>query len=210
VLFIIVVMGGRVIPMFTNNAIPDAGARRTLALERISLGTVLALVAADLLALPAIAVLAVAAAAAVANGLRLALWNPLSTRSKPIVWILHASYAWIVVHLALRALAAAGVVAPTVAMHAFTVGALGGITIGMMTRTARGHTGRPLQTGAAETAAYVLVMAAGVARVALPLVPGGDLAGIWLSGLLWTAAFALFTVTYWPILSRPRLDGKPG
>jgi len=209
VLFIAVVMAGRVVPMFTNNAIPGAGARRVLSLERIALGAVLALMAADLLALPEAAIALIAGVAALAHAARLALWNPWATRGKPILWILHASYAWIVVHLALRAASALGLAADSLAIHALTVGAVGGLTLGMMTRTARGHTGRPLETGAAETLAYALVMAAAIVRVFGP-VAGWVFGAIVVSGFLWAAAFAIFAVTYWPILSRPRLDGRPG
>ena len=209
VLFIAVVMAGRVVPMFTNNAIPGNGARRVLALERIALGAVLALMAADLLGLPEPAIAVVAGVAAIAHAVRLALWNPWATRSKPILWILHASYAWIVAHLALRSASALDLAADTLAIHALTVGAIGGLTLGMMTRTARGHTGRPLETGAAETLAYALVMAAAIVRVFGPMA-GWVFGAIVISGFLWAAAFAIFAVTYWPILSRPRLDGRPG
>jgi uncharacterized protein involved in response to NO len=85
VLFIAVVMAGRVVPMFTNNAIPGAGARRVVALERIALGSVLALMAADLLALPEAAIAVIAGLAAIAHAARLALWNPWATRAKPIL-----------------------------------------------------------------------------------------------------------------------------
>jgi uncharacterized protein involved in response to NO len=211
VLFICVVMAGRVVPMFTNNAVPGAGARRILALERLALGSVLALLVADVLDVDPWLVIAIALVAALAHGARLALWHPFSTWRKPILWILHASYAWIVVHLAFRALAAAELVSSSLATHALTVGAVGGLTIGMMTRTARGHTGRPLETGAAETVAYALVMIAAVIRVLVPAaVPQWTVPSIVLSGIAWALAFALFTVTYWPILSRPRLDGRPG
>jgi uncharacterized protein involved in response to NO len=211
VLFIIAVMAGRVVPMFTNNAVPGAGARRVLALERLALGAVLALIAVDMVRAPGWLVAAVAGVGALAHAVRLALWNPLATRAKPILWILHASYAWVAIHLALRALAALGLVAATLATHALTVGAIGGLTQGMMTRTARGHTGRALETGRGETAAYALVMAAAVVRVLVPAaVPSLNIVAIVASGALWSIAFAVFTVLYWPILSRPRLDGRPG
>ena len=78
----------------------------------------------------------------------------------------------------------------------------------MMTRTSRGHTGRALETGRAETFAYAMVMAAAVVRVLVPLaVPEFTLAGIVVAGVLWSAAFLTFTVAYWPILSRPALTG---
>jgi len=211
ILFIIAVMGGRVIPMFTANGVPGTQPRRSLWIERSALAGVLALIACDLFGLPSIAVAVVAAAAAIAHAARLWLWQPWRTSKHPLVWILHASYAWIPIHLALRAPAAFAFVPDSLASHAFTVGAVGGLTIGMMTRTARGHTGRPLQASAMETAAYALVQCAAVARVFLPLIaPGLYLAAIVLSGALWVTAFALFTVMYWPILSRPRFDGRSG
>jgi uncharacterized protein involved in response to NO len=127
------------------------------------------------------------------------------------VWVLHVAYGWIVVHLALRGLAALGAVSELLAVHALTVGAIGGLTIGMMTRTARGHTGRPLVADRFEVACYVLVALAAVIRVfGGLLLPDAYVATVLASGICWSAAFALYAVRYWPVLSRPRIDGKPG
>ena len=209
-LFVIAVMGGRVIPMYTNNGVPGAGAARTPQVERFALGSVLALIAADLVDAPAALVVTLAVAAALAHGARLALWRPWRTRRVPMVWVLHAAYAWIVVYLLLRALAAAGLVPAPLATHALTIGAIGGMTIGMMTRTARGHTGRRLVADRAEVAAYTLVQAGAIVRV------GGGLLGaslylpsVVIAALAWSAAFAIYAVRYWPVLSRPRADGRP-
>jgi uncharacterized protein involved in response to NO len=80
----------------------------------------------------------------------------------------------------------------------------------MMTRTARGHTGRPLEAGVAEVCAYVLIHAAALARVVLPIVlPAGYLWWIAIAAALWSAGFAVFTIRYLPILARPRVDGRP-
>lgn len=210
VLFVMAVMAGRVVPMFTNNTVPGAGARRVRALEIGALGGVLLLLVLDGFELRTAAA-AVALAAALLHGARLALWAPLRTRGRPMLWILHLSYAWIVAHLALRGLAGFDLVPGVVATHALTVGAIGGLTLGMMTRTARGHTGRPLVAGRAEVAAYVLVHAAAAVRVLVPLVaPAAYVSSIVLSAVLWSAAFAVFTAAYVPILSRRRLDNQPG
>ena len=210
VMFVMAVVAGRVVPMFTNNGVPGAGARRVHWLEVVALGSVLLLLAADALQLKAI-VGVVALLAALAHGARLALWAPLRTRRHPIVWILHLSYAWIVAHLVLRGLAELGWVSPVAATHALTVGAIGGLTLGMMTRTARGHTARPLTVGRAEVIAYVLVHAAALIRVLVPLIaPQFYAAGILISAALWSAAFGVFSVVYYPVLTRPRLDGRPG
>src|SRR6266542_4556987 len=124
VLFIMAVMGGRVIPMFTNNGVPGAQATRNATVEKLALGGVLALLVADLLRVPPLALVVLTLAVAAAHAVRLYLWQPWRTRSTPIVWILHAAYAWIVVHLVLRALAAAGYVPEPLAVHALTVAAI--------------------------------------------------------------------------------------
>ena len=210
VLFVISVVAGRVVPMFTNNAVQGAGARRMQVVEYASLGAIIALALADLDGAVVFAGV-IAAFAALAHGVRLALWSPLATRRTPLLWILHVSYAWLVAHLALRALAGFGYVSPTVAMHALTVGAIGGMTLGMMTRSALGHSGRALAAGRAESSAYVLIQLAAVARVLVPLLlPAAYLEAIVAAGAMWFAAFAVFTVAYWPILTRPRSDGRPG
>lgn len=211
VLFIVAVMGGRVIPMFTNNGVLGAKAARQPLLEKAALGAVLALLAADALRLPATALGVLAVLAAVAHLWRWALWQPWKTWPAPLVWVLHVAYLWIPVHFLLRVLALAGWVAPSAAVHALTVGAIGTMIIGMMTRTARGHTGRLLQADARDVACYLLVIAAGLVRVLVPLAwPQWTVGAIAWSAALWSAGFGLYAIFYWKVLTRPRLDGKPG
>ena len=210
ILFVMVVMGGRVIPMFTNNGVPGCGARRAPWLERVAPGSVLAMLVVDAVVAPAPALAAVCALAALAQAARLALWKPWRTLRHPLVWVLHAAYAWIAVYLALRAGAALDLVPASAATHALTVGAVGGMTLGMMTRTARGHSGLPLTPGAAETAGYVLLNLAALARVGTPLLwPAAYLPAVAVSGALWALAFALFVWRFAPILLRARADGRP-
>ena len=211
VLFILVVMGGRVIPMFTNNGIPGVEASKKPWLEKAALGSVLALLAADVLALPDTVLAALALLACAAHAWRWGLWQPWRTLSVPLVWVLHLAYLWIPVHLLLRAAGALGWVTPSVATHALTVGAVGGLIIGMMTRTAKGHTGRPLRADRYETACYVFVALAALTRVGLPLAaPALTVQAMLYSAALWSAGFGLYAIRYWPILSRPRIDGRPG
>ena len=153
---------------------------------------------------------AIALIAATAHGARLSLWRSWRTLSTPLVWILHAGYAWIVVHLLLRGLSGMEWAPDLLATHALTVGAIGGLTLGMMTRTARGHTGRALKADSFEVAMFALVQIAAAVRVFAGMVPSAYLASVQLSGLLWAAAYGLYSVRYWPVLTRPRLDGKPG
>ncbi len=211
VLFILSVMGGRVIPMFTNNGVPGAAATRTPLVENAALGLVLLLAAVDAIGLSGTPLAAVAALACLAHGARWALWQPWKTLKVPLVWALHLAYLWVPVHFALRALAALGAVPSSSATHALTVGAIGGLIIGMMTRTARGHTARPLRADSADTTCYVLVLLASVVRVAVPLVaPEQTLLAVQWSAALWSAGFGLYAARYGPVLIRARLDGKPG
>ncbi len=171
----------------------------------------LVLLAADLLQAGGAVLAVLATIAALAHLARWALWQPWKTLRTPLVWVLHAAYLWIPVHLALRALSALGWLAPTFAAHALTVGAIGGMIIGMMTRTARGHTGRPLRADRWEVACFAMVLAAALVRVFLPLLaPSLTLHAVLCSAALWSAAFGLYAVRYWPVLTRPRLDGLPG
>lgn len=210
-LFIMAVMGGRVIPMFTNNGVPGAGATRHALVEKVALGIVLLLFVADLLQWEPRIIAAIALIGALAHGVRLYYWRSWRTLSTPLVWILHAAYVWIVLHLALRALSAVGWLADSYAIHALTVGAIGGLTLGMMTRTARGHTARPLVADSCELTCFLLIQAAALVRVSGGLAsPALYLPAIQISGMLWAAAFGLYAVRYWPVLSRPRLDGQPG
>ena len=177
----------------------------------LALGSVLVLFAADLLQPPGAAIAAVAAIAALAHGARLWLWRGWRALGTPLVWVLHAAYAWIVAYLALRTLGALGIVGESLAIHALTVGAIGGLTIGMMTRTARGHTARPLVADRYELACYLLINMAALVRVFGGMAaPAHYLATVQVSAALWAAAFALYAVRYWPTLTRPRLDGRPG
>jgi uncharacterized protein involved in response to NO len=211
VLFIMVVMAGRVVPMFTNNGVRGAQASRRPLLEKLALGSVLLLIAADLAQWQGTGLALLAVAAAAAHGARWWLWQPWRTLRTPIVWVLHAAYLWIPLHLALRAAAALGLATPSLASHGLMVGAAGGLIIGMMTRTARGHTARPLRADRADVACYALVLGAALVRVLVPwLAPQAYLDAVLLSSLLWSAGFGLYALRYWPVLTRARLDGKPG
>ena len=211
VLFIMAVMGGRVIPMFTNNGVPGAKATHRPALERAALGTLLALLAADMLQVHGVPLLVLTAVAAAAHLARWLLWQPWKTAHAPLVWVLQAAYLWIPVHLAMRGLAELGWLATSIAIHALTVGAAGGLIIGMMTRTALGHTGRPLRAERGDVACYGLILAAAWVRVFVPLVaPVATVPAVLGSAALWSAGFALYAVRYWPVLTQPRIDGRPG
>ena len=211
ILFIMVVMAGRVIPMFTNNGIPGANAASHPIVEKAALGLTLMLLVADTLQLGGVTLILLLGAGAFAHLCRWTLWRPWKTTRAPMVWILHVAYLWIPLHLFLRGLGEAGWVMPTLAVHALTVGAAGGLIIGMMTRTARGHTGRRLEADFGDRTCYFLITGAALVRVFVPLAaPAWTVHAILCSAALWSGCFGLYAVRYWPVLTRPRLDGKPG
>ena len=205
------VIAGRVIPAFTQSALPGVRLKVPPWLEQATLGAT-AIALALWVLVPANVLSATAlVAAALLHALRLLRWEPLRTRTRPILWVLHLAYGWLPIALALLALSQLGVVGASSGIHALAVGATGGLIIGMITRTARGHTGRPLQASKLEVAAYVLVACAAVSRVLLPLLAPQYLV-IWLvaAATAWGMAFALYLMVFSPWLLTTRLDGKDG
>lgn len=213
-ILVVVVMeaaiGTRIIPMFTRNGVPGCQPAVSAPLDRASLA-LLALAAAawTLRAGPSITAPLALAAGALAL-LRVWRWQPHRTLRHPLVWILHLSYGWIGAGMLLLAAASVGMVASGAAFHALAVGSMAGLIVGMMTRTALGHTGRPLRAGRAETAMFVLIQAGALARVAAALWTGPGPALLVASAACWTVAFALYVLAYLPYLAGPRIDGKEG
>jgi uncharacterized protein involved in response to NO len=211
IILLIAIIGGRVIPFFTERALPGATPRRWPVIERVSIVAVVVLALSELLELPTAAVAAIAVLGALSHAIRWWGWHERRVWSVPLLWVLYLGYGWVVVGFALKALAAAGQVTPFLALHAFTVGGIGVMTLGIMARVALGHTGRPLQPAKAAVWAFALINLATLARVALPLeAPRWYVSSIALAGGLWMAAFLLFLAVYAPILIRPRVDGRPG
>jgi uncharacterized protein involved in response to NO len=203
-------IGGRVIPMFTNNAAPGAKTGPSPRIDRAAMATVVAASLGWIAGVPGPWMAALAVAASAATALRLASWRPRRTVGLPLLWILHLSYAWIPAGFALLACAAVGLGTASTAFHALAVGSMGGLILGMMTRTTLGHTGRPLVAGWAETAMYVLIQTGAVTRVAAGLAPQWRSALLTVAALCWSLAFTLFLLLYTPYLWRARVDGKEG
>ena len=205
------VMTGRVIPAFTNSAIPGSRLKTPTPFDR----STLVLSAVGLLSwvfgAPAWLAALALGLAAVAHLHRQWCWQPWATRGRPILWILHAAYVWLAIGFALLALGQFGFVGVSAGVHALAVGATGGLIVGMVTRTARGHTGRPLQVSRAEVLAYAFILSAAVLRVLLPLIAPQWLA-VWLLAamLAWSTAFAIYLFIYAPWLMSTRVDGKDG
>lgn len=212
---LITILGGRVIPGFTGTwlrmrgvtILPGSRAWLETAIVPLTIaaGISQSLMPANVLT----AVLCISAGAA--HLLRLSGWRGLATTAEPLLLVLHVAYAWLGIGLVLLGLSAAGLPLPeTAALHALTVGGIGGVILGMITRVALGHTGRPLQAARIIQLAYVLLGVSAVVRTFGPLDPGGIALAYTGSGLLWIAAFSLFVWHYAPILTRPRADQPNG
>ena len=212
---LIAIIAGRVVPAFTANAIPGSNPRRIGLVEAISIGAIVAVAVLDLASTvwqpPRLAWIVLLAAAAAAHAVRLAYWSPLGTRRNGLLLMLPLAYAWLPVYFSLRALAAYGLVVPAAATHALTIGAMAGMMVAMMMRSALGHTGRALNAGRAELAVFGLLQLAAVVRVATAAIaPSWSLHATICAGVLWTLGFAVLLAAYWPVLTRPRVDGRPG
>ena len=205
------VMAGRVIPAFTISVTPGLKLPTVLWLERLTLGLTALGLALWVFAIPGVVSAMVLALASALQLNRLLGWRPAVTRRRPILWILHVAYAWIPTGLGLLAMAQLGLVSVSAGVHALAVGATGCLIIGMVTRTARGHTGRPIAASRPEVLAYALVLAAAVLRVGVPLLaPALYTPALLLAALAWSVAFVIYLWIYTPWLMRTRLDGKDG
>jgi uncharacterized protein involved in response to NO len=211
IVLLIVIMGGRVIPFFTERALPGVVMKRWRIIEWLSPLSVVFFLLAELLLPDSLVSASLAALAGCANAIRLAAWYAHRYWRVPLLWVLHLGYGWIVVGFFLKVGAGLGVVPPQFTIHAFTVGGIGVLTLGMMARVALGHTGRPLKVSSVMVGAFVFVNLAAVTRGLLPILyPQWFSQLIIASGILWIAAFLIFVVIYAPILIQPRMDSRPG
>jgi uncharacterized protein involved in response to NO len=132
-------------------------------------------------------------------------WRFRDTWDNPLLWILHVGQGWLIVAFAARGVSGlTGWISPTIAFHAMGAGAMASMILGFMTRAPLGHTGRPLRASRNTALAYGFVIAAGMARVVSPLLPVDlQLSGFLLAGGCFAAAYAIYVVEYFPILTRP-------
>ena len=216
VVLLITVIGGRVVPNFTASALRRRGIaveiRSRALVERVTIASMVLAVAIDAVAPWHWSAAAVAGVAAIAHAVRLSGWRSLRTLAEPIVWVLHAAYVWLPIGLALKAIhLATGAAWAFQWQHALTVGAAATMILGVATRAALGHTGRPLIVSRGIGIAYVLLLLAAVVRVFGPaLLPASYIATIETAAILWIVAFTIYLVIYAPILTLARVDGKQG
>ncbi len=209
---LITLIGGRIVPSFTRNWLARrAPGRMPAPFGRFDTAAVAAgaVALAAWIAAPSHAVTALLAlAAGLLHAVRLARWAGHRTWPEPLVLVLHAGYAFVPIGFLLVALgiAAPALILPTGAVHGWTAGAIGLMTLAVMTRASLGHTGRPLTATLPIQLIYLCALTAAAARIAAAF----DIARtplLSLSATAWVAAFAGFAVVYWPLLTRARAAG---
>jgi uncharacterized protein involved in response to NO len=212
---LIVLIGGRIVPAFTRNALLRRGpGRLPQPFGRFDI----AAVAAAVLALSAWTVApdapttgVLAGAAGVLQAARLARWAGDRCRGDWLVLVLHVAYGFI--PLGFLLLGAANLLPrlamPGAAAHAWGVGALGMMTLAVMSRATLGHTGRPLAASPGTVAVYVLALTAAVARVAAAFPSDADVALLYVAAIAWVGAFAGFAIVYGPMVLGPRPEAGP-
>lgn len=210
IVMMIAIIAGRVVPFFTSRVLPGYAPRAGL-VDRVAIFGVAAFAVAQVFGAAAPVTAAIALAAGAANLWRLIGWLDRRVWKIPVLWILYVGYAWLCAGLFLAAIAALGAIPASAATHALTAGAIGTMIVGMVSRVSLGHTGRPIQPGRLTVASYHCVTAAAALRVFAPLLaPDRYVLAIEAAGGLWILAFTLLSVAYFPILTAPRVDGKPG
>ncbi|WP_417599442.1 NnrS family protein [Pararhodobacter oceanensis] len=210
----IAVIGGRIIPAFTRNWLMKRGAARlpTPPMARFDVVALLVLLLA-LLAWVARPDQSLTAAALILAGLlhiwRLMHWAGERTLSEPLMWVLHLAYVFVPAGaLAIGIAGLTGAYSATIAaQHLWMAGALGLMTLAVMTRASLGHTGRPLVAGLGSTLSYLLILASVALRVAVWFAPDAASALHALSALFWIAGFGLFALHFAPLMLRPRPAG---
>ncbi len=209
VLLLLALIGGRIVPAFTRNWLNRRGAAALPApfgpLDAATLAVWALALALWVVAPRAASTGIVLLAAALLHGLRLARWQGHRTLQEPLVWVLHLAYGWLALGAGLLGLALLGVgLDPATSLHALTTGAIGTMTLAVMTRASLGHTGRPLAADRTTAAIYLLVTTGALARLAVPLAADPQVA-LAVAALLWGGAYLLFALHYGPMLVAPRL-----
>ncbi|SJZ79049.1 NnrS family protein [Consotaella salsifontis] len=206
VMLLVLLIGGRIIPAFTRNWLKMRGADRLPAgFSRLDGATMAISTLAFLMwtASPEwLATALVLLLASIMNAVRMARWRGLATRNEPLLLVLHVAYATVPLGFLLIALSnlSPEILLPSAALHIWTAGTFGLITLAVMTRASRGHSGRPLAAGGLEIAMYALVLIGALSRVLAPYADARMMPVIDLAGLCWSGAFLAFAIGYGPML----------
>jgi len=216
VTFLMSVMAGRVVPMFTANGTQTPKATPLPWLDKVTNGC-LAIAMLYLLLEPVVGFSEIffgilLIVAGIFQTMRWLRWRPWITLGVPLLWSIHASIKFIAYGLIVLGLSYLVAEIPSNHIwHLLTVGGMGGLILAMISRVSLGHTGRPLSPPKAMTLAYIFITLAALIRALGPWVlPEKTMIFIDISGTFWLLAFGIFAVTYAPMLMSPRKDGRPG
>lgn len=211
IITMIVFISGRIVPFFTERGLPGSQPKRRPQLDTAATASVVLWFIVTAIDPSSAATGFVALLAAGLNSYRLLGWYDRGIWRIPLLWVLYCGYGWIIIGFILSAFAAFGLFPPSLATHAFTIGGIAVLTLGMMARVSLGHSGRPLETTGAMAFAFVLINLAAVVRLLPPIIePAWYSFSVTVSGSLWLLAFVLFLYRYTGILIAPRADGRPG
>lgn len=213
IITLVLMMGRRVIPFFTERGVGyEVALKNYIWLDRAIPPLLVVFIAIELVLPSGIFVAALAALLSVLLGVRLVGWYTPGIWRKPLLWVLHVAYALVVVGFVLKVATFLFGVPASLAVHAFALGGIGLMTMGMMARVSLGHTGRNIfAPPSAVIWMFLLLTSAAVLRVFVPLLaPAYYALWVGLSQLSWILAFALFALFYIPMLVSPRVDGQPG
>ncbi|MEX0955170.1 MAG: NnrS family protein [Rhizobiaceae bacterium] len=208
---LIALIGGRIVPSFTRNWLVKQGAVRLPASFGPPDKAALAVTAAALALWIALPGSMGAGYALLISGtlltIRLLRWQGAATWREPIVFILHAGYGWLALSVLMLGAAALWPAVPSsAALHALTAGAVGTMTLAVMTRASLGHTGREIRADGWTQTVYAAVTAGAMLRVAAPFTAEMYLPMLITGGALWSTAFVLFAVRYAPVLFGRRIQ----
>ena len=209
IIALITILAGRVVPFFMQRAIAVRPVENKT-IERLALPSVL-LFALAIIVGSIWLIIITALLATLIHGMRLISWFDRAVFRQPMLWVLHAGYAWLVAGFLIYGAAVFFGIPTVQAIHAWTVGAIGMFTLGMMARVALGHTGRNIEALPWMPAAFILIFLATLSRIMPPLIEPALLDGsLIVSATCWIIAFVIVAVRYASILLRARVDGKPG
>lgn len=204
----IMLVGGRIVPSFTRNWLArERPGRLPSPFDRFDvLAMILSGVALVLWLAAPVAPLTGAAlvTAGAVQMIRMSRWAGDRTFANRLVLVLHVGYAFIPLGFVLVGAAVFGLVPPSAGIHAWSAGAVGVMTLAVMTRASLGHTGRPLVASSATQAIYAAVVVAALARICAAFQPEWSVMLLAIAGLGWAAAFLGFGVAYGPMLLRVR------
>ncbi len=214
IIVLYVLKGGVLTPIFTGNALREKSrggqAPFNVELEMLAVAVVLLLAALDLSGARPLWTGLAALACALVHAVRTARWQGWRLPDVPLVLVMHLGFAWLVFAFVLKAIAElTGWIPEAAWVHAFTLGSLGLMMLGLMTRVSLRHTGRPLVVPAAMKAAYLVMFAAALIRLAATVHGLGDWA-VALSAVLWGLTFLLSFATFGAMLVRPSLPRASG